>query len=197
MFQVAFSDESMFQCERSHSLQVWHSPNHPRPVQQRVKHPEKVMVWGIMSAQGAGRLHVCEGMMNKEKYLHVLRSRVVPQMMEWFPDGDGTFMHDSAPCHSAKICKEFLHQSNIPVLRWPGNSPDLNPIETLWGIIKRRLSEFDISSKKELIHQVIKLWHRDCSISETCSKLIASMPDRIKAVIQAKGGHTMFWIVLS
>jgi len=84
-----------------------------------------------------------------------------------------------------------IPQSHIHILRWPGNSPDLNPIDTLCGSSTRR-TELDISCKKELIHQVIKLWHRSFSISETCSKLIDFMHERIKVVIQAKGGHTKF-----
>ena len=77
--------------------------------------------------------------MNKEQYLYVLQTRVMQQMLDWFPRGDGVFMYDKAPCHTARICTNFLSTQQFAVLDWPGNSPDLNPIEKLWKIIKSRL----------------------------------------------------------
>ena len=41
------------------------------------------------------------------------------------------FMQDGAPCHKAKIFGNFLKSKTIQVVDWPGNSPDLNPIENL------------------------------------------------------------------
>lgn len=145
-----------------------------------------------MSAHGAGRLHICEGSMEKTQYLQVLQSRAVPQMASWFPESSGIFMHDSAPCHRAKICAEFLHQKGITVLDWPGNSPDLNPIETLWAIVKSRLSKESLMTKNELIAALIKVWHRDSSVTDTCKRLVEQMPQRIRAVIEAKGGNTRY-----
>ena len=48
-----------------------------------------------------------------------------------FPDGGGIFQPDLAPCHSAKKVQKVLQENGIKVLKWPGNSPDLNPIENL------------------------------------------------------------------
>lgn len=130
--------------------------------------------------------------MNQHQYLRVLETRVRPQMDAWQQSGVRTYMHDSAPCHKAKICTQYLSQVDIPVLPWPGNSPDLNPIETLWAIVKKRLSERDVSNRSDLIATIVQIWHRDPSIVDTCAKLIESMPRRIQAVIDAKGGHTKF-----
>ena len=42
------------------------------------------------------------------------------------------FMHDNAPCHKTEDVRELLRENNIPVMVWPANQPDLNPIENLW-----------------------------------------------------------------
>lgn len=150
------------------------------------------MVWGIFSYQGAGRLHICQGNMNKEQYLYVLQTRVMQQMLDWFPRGDGVFMHDKAPCHTARICSNFLSTQQFSVLDWPGNSPDLNPIENLWKIIKSRLEPESVTTREEMIALVIKYWNRDAGVKETMKNLIESMPRRLQGVIKAEGGHTKY-----
>ena len=97
------------------------------------------------------------------------------------------------PCHTARRCQTTFRDKGVRVLDWPGNSPDMNPIETLWAIMKQRLRSQTITNKKELIGALIKIWVRDVAVTVTCQRLIASMPERISALIAAKGGHTKYW----
>ena len=48
------------------------------------------------------------------------------------------FMHDNAPCHKAEEVWELLQENNIPVMVWPANSPNLNPIKNFWRDLKHR-----------------------------------------------------------
>jgi len=52
-------------------------------------------------------------------------------MQKAFSSGEGIFQQDLARCHCSKEVKNFLSDNNIAVLKWPGDSPDLNPIENL------------------------------------------------------------------
>jgi transposase len=73
----------------------------------------------------------------------------------------------------------------------PAQSPDLNPIENVWQIVKAIVANYPITkSVEELEEQVLKAWR---SVRpETVRNLIESMPRRVQAVVQAKGGHTKY-----
>jgi len=56
--------------------------------------------------------------------------------------------------------KKYLSDNNIAVLKWPGNSPDLNPIENLWAIIKKERQKYDCTTTTKLIGAIISIWYR-------------------------------------
>lgn len=52
---------------------------------------------------------------------------------------DGEFMHDGAGPHRGHIVKDILEEMNIRIMSWPPYSPALDPIETLWALMKAEL----------------------------------------------------------
>ena len=47
---------------------------------------------------------------------------------------------DNARIHKAQIIKEYCSQNNILLVYLPPYSPQLNPIETLWRLLKKKLA---------------------------------------------------------
>ena len=114
-------------------------------------------------------------------------------MRKWFNGNEPfIFMQDGAPCHTAKLAKSYLETEEVPLLPWPGNSPDLNPIENVWRLVKHRIAQQTISTKQQLISAIIDAWFRDTSLQQSIISLIESMPRRINDVIAAKGGNTKY-----
>jgi hypothetical protein len=79
----------------------------------------------------------------------------------------------------------------VKTLPWPGNSPDLNPIENLWMCIKYRLRKNNVTTLKSLKEIIEKIWYEDLPI-ENLKTLVDSMPNRIKEVIKSKGAATKY-----
>ncbi len=91
-----------------------------------------------------------------------------------------------------KVPKSWFNDHGVTVLDWPANSPDLNPIENLSGIVKRKMRDTRPNNADELKATVKETW---ASIPpQQCHKLITSMPRRIEAVIKAKGAPTKYWV---
>ena len=100
-----------------------------------VKLPPKIIVWGAISPNGTSRLHIVEGTKNATEYIEGSIGRLQPQVMEWYGENPWMFQQDSAPCHMARAVKTWYAQNDNELLPWAGNSPDMNPIGSLWNIL--------------------------------------------------------------
>ncbi|CAG4962521.1 unnamed protein product [Parnassius apollo] len=115
---VCFSDESTFEILQNKAQYVRRRHGekfHPDCVVPTVKYPTKVMIWSAISGKGTGRLYVVKGIMRQDQYKEVLENRLIPQLREWFPNGEPfTFMQDGAPCHTARSVKAFFGRKKYP-----------------------------------------------------------------------------------
>ena len=100
-----------------------------------------------------------------------------------------TFHQDSAPCHKAKKVMKFLENKKYDIIKWPGNSPDLNPIENAWNFMKERLKTLDMSSSTKLELAIKDLWKNGLT-DDYFENLVKSMPNRLQMVINNKGHMT-------
>lgn len=151
------------------------------------------MVWGCIDGKGPGPLYVVEGTMRRDQYKRVLNDVLLPYVSaSGYNENSWTFQQDNAPCHTAKTIKNFMSSRNIPVLAWPGNSPDLSPIENVWYLLKSLVYKRSNPSKEILIKNIQEVWNGSPEIRQCIDLCLQSMPRRIKAVIKNKGGHTKY-----
>ncbi len=142
------------------------------------------MIWAAMSSAGVGPLCFLKSTVNAAIYLEILEHFMLPSADKLYGDADFIFQQDLAPAHTAKGTKSWFNDHGVTVLDWPANSPDLNPIENLWGIVKRKMRDTRPNNADDLKAAIKETW---ASIPpQQCHKLITSMPRRIEAVIKAK-----------
>ena len=75
-------------------------------------------------------------------------------------------------------------------ISWPSQSPDLNPIENVWAVLKANVGNHKPTSTKELIRIIKKEWKKlDKTFAEN---LVLSMKNRISLVLLNKGDHILY-----
>ena len=101
-------------------------------------------------------------------------------------------MQDNAPSHAAVATIKDLEERSVRLIYWPSFSPDLNPIERLWNIMKNWINTHYPNNHKTsydtLRKQVREAW--DAIREDTLEELIDTMQERCQDVIDAEGGHT-------
>ncbi len=193
---VQSSDESKFCISfGNQGPRVWRKSGeaqNPCCSKSSVTFPQSVMIWAAMSSAGVGPLCFLKSTVNAAIYQEILEHFMLPSADKLYGDADFIFQQDLAPAHTAKGTKSWFNDHGVTVLDWPANSPDLNPIENLWGIVKRKMRNKRPKNADELKAAIKETW---ASIPpQQCHKLITSMPRRIEAVIKAKGAPTKYWV---
>jgi hypothetical protein len=96
-----------------------------------------------------------------------------------------TFMHDGARVHTAGKCVKYLASKGVATLDWPPRSPDLNPIENLWGVLQKSVSDRGPRSVADLTQFVKEEW--EAITQQDVDKFVLSFTSRTVRVVQRKG----------
>ena len=146
------------------------------------------MVWGCFCWSGVGLLWKVSGNFKTDSYIDILENALITSVdLHSLHSG---FQQDNAPYHRSKGTKQWFDEQKIEVIDWPAQSPDLNPIENLWDQISLSIQEKSPSNHSELWNAILST--RDSIDINQLHTLIDSMPQRCKAVIQARGGSTKY-----
>ena len=185
--KIIFSDESRF-CLGSDNIYRWYrkGENDDQVFIESEKYNPSIMVFGAIGYNYKSEIVLCSGHVDSIEYRQLIESaNIENDLNNMYGAGKYLFMQDGAPAHTSVISSLFLQKRMSYIKLWPSNSPDLNPIEHLWGAIKRILKTKQISSKTDLLNTVKEIWVQ--FPQEVINRLVLSFHGRLRTVIQENG----------
>ena len=128
-----------------------------------------------------------------QRYRDNILTPLVAPMFQTHPDLR-VYQQDNAWTHTARIPMDFLNSVNIRVMPWPASSPDLAPIEHVWNEFGRRV--YTRPNKHTTVNGLRRALTEEWNnIPQTViQSIILSMRRRCTACINARGGHTRYWL---
>lgn len=179
-------------------------------------HPQSINLYAGMSMHGTTEPHLVSGTsghgpskyLNQQgqparnitatEYADVLNCTLLPGGERMFTEHGvrrWVLQQDNDPCHkkAAGVVEQYnarrsTRASILPA--WPPNSPDLNPIENLWGWLE---AEVDSIASKSFNAFSAAVRQQLATVPRTLLRsLVDSMPRRMAAVIKLKGGKTKY-----
>jgi transposase len=150
------------------------------------------MIWGAFSARGVGAIMWARKNIDGAQYKQIL-VRGIPATLRKLGYGANeiVFQQDNATVHTTRANLAYLQRKGYKVMDWPSKSPDMNPIENLWGWLKGKLNNLPKArTAEELWDQIQQCWNN--IPPELCARLVGSMPRRVACLKSARGGYTRY-----
>jgi transposase len=109
-----------------------------------------------------------------------------------FGERNFIFQDDNCRVHRARVVREFFDEQGVRTLPWFSKSPDLNPIENIWGrmISIMYKNEFRSNTVEQLQQKIVDTWHEISP--EYTRELVSSMSRRLQMIIANNGAMTKY-----
>ena len=186
--RVFFSDETHFYLGhhgRTYVRRPVGASHDPKYMRQEKQLHGKVSLWGCICAEGLGHAELYAGSLDSTRHRDILRHSLIPSFRQFYPAGPWHFQQDNVRFHTTPETITYLHEKGVTLIEWPPWSPDLNPIENLWDVLKARVYGRFPQSMEEMENFVREEWAAvDLKfISHICS----NMPRRLQLLLDNSG----------
>ena len=138
----------------------------------------------VLQPQAQGALFGCMAS-SKKKIVEILRENMQKSARSLALGRRLVFQQDNDPKHTSKLVQKFLKDTKTKVLEWPAQSPDLNPIENLWRVLKVNVHARKPRNLDQLEQFAMEEW--DKIPQETCANLVKNYSKRLLSVVAQKG----------
>ena len=160
----------------------------------------KVHVWGGIGKDGVLGIHIFQGNLTAPRFVAILKESLIPAANDMYGKGKWNLAHDNDPKHRALVTQNFLKSEKVisllnlsnlspllgtTVVNWPSRSPDVNPIENVWALLKADVAQKNPKSVEALISTIYDSWKK--LDKNSIMNIFNSIYDRVDMLIEGDG----------
>lgn len=194
--QVLFCDECrLCLVPDNHRRRVWREPGNIarlcHSIQRFQQGGGSLMFWaGIMYGRRTPLITI-HGNLTSVQYRDRILEPTVRPYRQYLGD-NFIFQDDNPRVHRSRLVNTFLQAEEINRIDWPSRSPDMNPIEHAWDQLKHAVRKHrnPPQTLDDLRRVAIEEWDR--LEQNRLNDLVDSMPRRVRACANARGGVTKY-----
>jgi transposase len=195
---VVWMDEKVFSSSEDGRRRVWR-PNGSRlnpkyVVPSGTSGRITIGFWGSMTSNGLLALQEISPRMDAEEYVEILQEVLKLNIRRIYPEEQYPvvkIVQDNSAVHTSRLVQAWFDENpDIQKIRWPAKSPDLNPIENVWGQMTLSWRAGELRTREALRNHVHQVWQQLSQRQNYTQNLVNSMPRRLQQVRDNDG----YWI---
>lgn len=167
--------------------------DNPRFITPVIRQGKRIMIWGAISygrRYPLVKIDLSNSKLNGQRYLdEILRPHLAKHLnsLQRYGQRHAMVIEEGAPLHWRKSLQSARAQLKIVNFPHPAYSPDLNPIENMWSILKAKIRQRKrIPSSEDALWEAIQAEWAAIPI-RTINKLIMGMPKRVEKLRKSRG----------
>ena len=176
---ILFSDESLFNCTDM-QRKMWLMDGEDVWARRTEAWSAQVHCWAVIGVGVQELVFLPDGRVDADEYIDTLKRFILPLC-----SGRHMLMQDGAPAHTSKRTRQFLSENNVRLLDRPPYSPDLNPVENLWSIVKRQVDVRGCRTSEVLRERIAAAWF--AVRQDDIDYLVRSFPRRLERALERNG----------
>ena len=188
--KIIFTDETTIS-QFSKPKKVWRERGEKIKA-PTVKHSAKVHIYGCFSEEGFGNIYCFTNNLNSELLCTIYKTTLLPSARNFFGRDNHSWLlqEDNDPKHTSEKAQRWRDENQVNRMSWPSQSPDLNPMENVWAVLKANVSNHKPTSTKDLIRVIKKEWKVLDNIF--AKNLIVSMKNHVFLILANEGDHILY-----
>lgn len=123
-------------------------------------------------------------------FANIYRKALLPSARQYFDQSQWFLLEDNDPIHRSNYSRTWKSDHEIVTLCLPSLSPDMNPIENLWPLLKEKVAQWWSKTLEDLVNAIINEWNE--LPNELAYNLINSMERRVQSLIDSSGDYTLY-----
>lgn len=193
---VIFSGQETFTSSQYGGLTLWRQDtSDDQETSEALRKRITANMWAWMGTGGVGELVHIPSRAKAPSYIELLGDTMLPTVRTVYPQEEVPtffYMHEHSRVHSTRVVSDWFHQHpEITLIPWPPKSPDLNPIENLWGLMVKLWDNQNVRSRLSIVAHCNEIWDYMRG-TDICSRLVETIRSRLLNVIEKNGDYIQF-----